>query len=224
MTKQAGFSPTGLLLLTLAVALFGIAYGADSYAEGGGVLGPVLTSFLVQGGASQIASQGVLRSGGSALAAILVGMALNLRFMALALAIAPDLPKAALPRMLAAYLISDIPVGVALTQSGPSRGRLFILVGILAGGAWVGGTLIGTLVGAQVDVAAFGANGAIIGAFVALAMTHIRNRRTIAIALCSFAATIALMLWVSSGISVLGGAACGLIVERLWPPLPKVPA
>jgi predicted branched-subunit amino acid permease len=213
------FSKSGLLLLTMAVTLFGIAYGADCYAAGAGILGPVMTSFLVQGGASQIASDNILRSGGSPFAAILVGMALNLRFMALALVIAPDLPKARLPRILSAYLISDIPVGVAITQGGGSRARIFILIGALAGSAWIFGTLLGTLLGAvagnQFEVSALGADGAISAAFVALAMSHISNRRSVLVAVCSFGATVALMVWSKPGLAVLGGTSVGLIAERL---------
>ena len=47
--------------MSAAVALFGFAYGADSYAAGDGILRPVLASLLIQGGASQIAAAGILR-------------------------------------------------------------------------------------------------------------------------------------------------------------------
>lgn len=207
-------STGGLLLLGAAVALFGVAYGADSVAAGGGILRPVLTSLFVQGGASQIAADGILQGHGAPLVAIVVGMALNLRFMALALIISPDLPRGRLRRLLGIYLISDIPVGLALaTVPGRRRSRVYIVVGVLAASAWVAGTLIGTFVGAAFDVSALGADGAIAAAFVALAFGHISGIRTILIALVSFAVTIALMGIIEAGFAVLGGAAAALVVE-----------
>jgi predicted branched-subunit amino acid permease len=209
-------SKGSLFLLTAAVVLFGIAYGADSAAAGNGILLPTLTSLFVQGGASQIASEGVLRSGGGALAAIVVGMALNLRFMALALVIAPDLPTRKIVRLVAIYLISDIPVGLAIaTPDRRARPRVFLEVGILAASAWIGGTLIGTIVGSAFDVSILGADGAIAAAFVALAIGNIKGVRTTVVAVVSFGVTAGLLAVTEAGIAVLGGAIVALVVERL---------
>lgn len=218
-TSEQRRSPGGLALLAAAVLLFGVAYGADAVAAGGGLLRPVLTSLFVQGGASQIASEGILRAHGSPLIAIVVGMSLNLRFMALALLIAPELPATGIRRLVSIYLISDIPVGLALAAPrGRARSRVYLEVGVLAASAWVVGTLIGTLAGTVFDVTALGADGAIAAAFVALAFGNIRNGRAVVIALVSFGVTVALMTEVEAGFAVLGGAAAALVVEAFTRP------
>jgi predicted branched-subunit amino acid permease len=219
--ERPGSSSRGsLLLLTAAVVLFGVAYGADSVTAGGGILRPVLTSLFVNGGASQIASEGVLRGHGTVLIAIVVGLALNLRFMALALLISADLPTGRILRLISIYLISDIPVGLAIaTPAGPKRRRVYLEVGVLAAAAWVVGTLVGTLLGNTFDVSALGADGAIAGAFVALALGNIRNRRSILIAVVSFGVTLALMTVMDAGFAVLCGAAAALVVEAFTRPI-----
>jgi len=209
----SGSSASGLFLVTAAVALFGFAYGADSYAAGNGVLRPVLASALIQGGASQIAAAGVLKTGGPAVVAILVGLALNLRFMALGLVIASDLPTGRLRRLLSAHLVSDLPVGMAITERPAHRARLFFVVGFALWGAWVGGTLLGAIAGSTFNVSVLGADGAITASFVALAVEQIAGRRAAVVAAVAFAVTAVLLVW-ASGVAVLGGALAGLITER----------
>jgi predicted branched-subunit amino acid permease len=207
-------SASGLFLVTAAVALFGFAYGADSYAAGDGILRPVLASALIQGGASQIAAASVLRMGGPAIAAILVGLALNLRFMALGLVIAPDLPSGRLRRLLSAHLVSDLPVGMAITERPASRARTFFLLGFALWGAWVGGTLLGAIAGRTFNVSVLGADGAITASFVALAVEQIAGWRTAVVAVVAFAVTAALLAW-AAGAAVPGGALAGLVTERV---------
>lgn len=216
-------SASGLFLVAAAVALFGFAYGADSYAAGNGVLRPVLASALIQGGASQIAAAGVLKVGGPPVVAILVGLALNLRFIALGLMIAPNLPTGRIRRLLSAHLVSDLPVGMAITERPAYRARLFILVGSLLWGAWVGGTLLGTVAGSTFNVSVLGADGAITASFVALAVEHIVGRRAAVVAAVAFTVTSVLLVW-ASGVAVLGGALAGLITERLLRVRPETTA
>jgi predicted branched-subunit amino acid permease len=180
------------------------------------VLRPVLESLFVNGGASQIGSEDVLRGHGPAVIAILVGLALNLRFMALALLVSPDLPTGRLARLVSIYLVSDIPVGLALaTARGHSRTRVYLEVGILAAAAWVAGTLAGTLIGNTFSVSSLGADGAIAGAFVALALGNIHSARSVLIAVVSFGVTLVLMTVMASGFAVLCGSAAALVVEGL---------
>jgi predicted branched-subunit amino acid permease len=143
-------------------------------------------------------------------------MALNLRFMALAMLISPDLPSGRLLRLVSIYLVSDIPVGLSLAKpEGPARTRAYLEVGVLAAAAWVGGTLTGTLIGDAYDVSRLGADGAIAAAFVALALGNIDGARSTAIAVVSFGVTLALMTVIASGFAVLCGSAAALVVEAL---------
>src|SRR5690606_28590507 len=90
-THRSG-SPLNLALLAGAVGLFGLAYGADSVQNGSDILMPILASTFIMGGASQIAAEGILNGGGADVFAVLVGIALNLRFVALGLMVAPFMP------------------------------------------------------------------------------------------------------------------------------------
>lgn len=208
-------SRLNLVLLTAAVALFGMAYGADSVAEGGGVLMPVLASTLIMGGASQIAAEGVLQGGGSEVAAVVVGLALNLRFVALGLIISPYLPKGGLRRLAASHLVSDHPVSFAMIEPPERRARGFLLIGLLMWGAWVGGTLIGALTGTVFDASRLGADGAIAAGFVALTVDQIVGPRAVVMALTGFVTASVLLVWAEGGLAVVGGAAVALVVGRL---------
>jgi predicted branched-subunit amino acid permease len=212
-------SASGIFLMTAAVALFGCAYGADAYASGQGLLKPVLASALINGGASQIAASGVLRTGGPAVAAILVGLALNLRFLALGIVISPSLPHGRATRLLSSQLVSDLPVGVAIGERLSHRWRIFLITGALLWGAWVGGTLLGAAAGRMFNVAAIGANGAITASFISLTVDQVSGWRAAGIAAVAFTVT-ALLLPFTPGAAVLAGAAAGLAADRLAIPRP----
>jgi predicted branched-subunit amino acid permease len=81
-------------------------------------------------------------------------------------------------------------------------------------GAWVGGTLIGTIAGSAFDAAAFGADGAIAAGFIALAVDQVAGRKSVITAIVAFATSMILMLWVESGIAVVGATIVAIIVGR----------
>ena len=74
----------------LASLLLGISFGVVARP----VMGPaaaIVMSFVVFAGSAQFAALAVLMSGGGALAAIVAGVLLNLRFVPMGIAIAPSL-------------------------------------------------------------------------------------------------------------------------------------
>jgi len=207
-------SRVSLALLTGAVVLFGMAYGADSFAAGNGILMPVIASTFIVGGASQIATEAVLRGDGSSVTAVLIGLALNLRFVALGLIISPYLPTQRVKRLFASHLVSDHPVSFSMLETPERRKRSYILIGLLMWGAWVGGTLIGAVAGSAFDAAAFGADGAIAAGFIALAVDQVAGRKSVITAIVAFATSMILMIWVESGIAVVGATVVAIVVGR----------
>ena len=213
-TATPANSRVSLTLLTGAVVLFGMAYGADSFAAGNGILMPVVASTFIVGGASQIATEAVLRGDGSPVTAVLIGLALNLRFVALGLIISPYLPTQPLKRLFASHLVSDHPVSFSMLETPERRKKSYLLIGLLMWGAWVGGTLIGAVAGSAFDAAAFGAYGAIAAGFVALAVDQVAGRKSVITAIVAFATSMILMIWVESGIAVVGATVVAIVVGR----------
>lgn len=217
MAERSGPEPWfGIALLSVAVVLFGVAYGADSVASGNGVLRPVVASLVILGGAAQIAAEGVVDAGGGNLPAVLVGAALNLRFVGFGIAIAPALTVVGLRRLLAIHLIGDHSVGVPLQEPSETRQRRFFAIGILMWVAWVAGTAIGVVAGSALDADLLGADGAIAGGFIALTLSQITDVRTVVVTLIAFGSTLVIMALSDAGLAVVGGGAAGVTVERFW--------
>jgi predicted branched-subunit amino acid permease len=137
--------------------ILGAIFGASTGAAG--ISGPaaVLMSAVVWSGAGQFAALPLWSEGGTVV--ILSALALSLRFTLITASMAPLLVGLPRPvRAALAYCVTDENYALAVTRQ---RGRL--APGYLVGswiplyGAWVIGTLVGVLLGAQVQPAWLGA-------------------------------------------------------------------
>jgi 4-azaleucine resistance transporter AzlC len=138
----------------------GLPYGAASLLLGLSfgvlarpVMGPVATivmSTIVFAGSAQFAALAVLSAGGGAAAAIVAGALLNLRFVPMGIAIAPSLRAGPLGRALRGQALVD--ASWALANRGGGRFDIDYLLGstLAQYPAWVGGTVLGVLVGGHI--------------------------------------------------------------------------
>jgi predicted branched-subunit amino acid permease len=127
--------------LGLAIAVFGVVFGAASSAEFGP--GPTIAmSLLVFSGVVQFAVVALL-SGGAGIGAILVTvLALNARNLVLGAALRPRLTTTRLRRALLGWFLVDESFGLAIA-AGRDAARVLALSGAVCYAGWQVGTLLG---------------------------------------------------------------------------------
>jgi len=147
-TVRSGFFDA--LPFAPSVLALGAIFGASSGSAG--ISGPatVLMSALVFSGAGQFAALPLWPQGG--VVVILSTLALSLRFMLITTSLAPRLlGKPRLLRAALAYCVTDENYALAMTRTGGSLHPSY-LVGawLVLYFAWLGGSVLGVLLGAQV--------------------------------------------------------------------------
>ena len=194
------------VIVGLAVAAFGVAFGVAAVSAGLPAWMAVLSSVVVFAGASQFAFVAVA-STADPIAGAISGILLNLRIIAFSLALAPRLtPTHLAGRVLDGYLITDESAAIAF--DGPvatTRHRLRV-AGASVGIFWVLATALGAYGGDLIgDVEALGLDVAFPAAFIALLAPALRTRRGLRIALGAALLAFAAMQVLPTGPAVLIG-------------------
>jgi predicted branched-subunit amino acid permease len=133
-----------------SVLALGAIFGASTGPAGIGPLAAVLMSALVFSGAGQFAALPLWPQGGPVV--LLSTLALSLRFMLITTSLAPLLVgRPRWLRMALAYAVTDENYALAVTRTGGKLEPPY-LVGswVVLYGAWLVGTILGVLLGAQV--------------------------------------------------------------------------
>jgi len=193
----------------VAVAAYGVSFGAISVTGGLSVLQTQLLSALMFTGGSQFALVGVLIAGGGAISAVATSVMLGFRNAFYALAMAPVLQVRGVRRLIAAQLTIDestaMAVGRAVEHDGGRAARLaFWATGLSVFVFWNLATVAGA-VGAHAlgDPKLWGLDAAIPAGFIALVWPRLNDRRSWAIGLCAAAVALALTPLLRPGVPVL---------------------
>lgn len=203
-----------LLLPTLAI---GISFGVIAEPVIGGGAAAIM-SIVVFAGSAQVAAVTVLEGGGAVVAAVVAGLLLNLRFLPMSFALAPSLRGSRWRRAAEAQLIVD--ASFALSADGRGGFDREVLIGgwVPQAVGWIGGTVIGVLVGSALpDPATLGLDAIFPAFFLCLLVAEARasgSRRTLeAIALATLI-TLALLPWAPAGVPIIAAAAAALLGLR----------
>jgi predicted branched-subunit amino acid permease len=132
--------------VALAIAVFGMVFGAAASAEWGPEL-TVAMSVLVFSGTTQFATLGLAASGAGSLAIIVTVLALNARHLVLGATLRPRIAGGVVRRALLSWFLIDESFGLAMTSRGRAAGVL-LLAGATCYVAWLAGTTLG-VVGAR---------------------------------------------------------------------------
>lgn len=200
----------------------GLPYGAASLLLGVSfgvlarpVMGPaaaIVMSVVVFAGSAQFAALAVLSAGGGAPAAIIAGMLLNLRFVPMGIAIAPSLRTGPLGRALRGQALVD--ASWALANRGDGRFDIHLLVGstLAQYPAWVGGTVIGVLVGGAIgDPKTLGLDAIFPAFFLGLLVVEMRRPQARPVAALGAVIALALTPVAPAGVPIIAAALAVLL-------------
>jgi 4-azaleucine resistance transporter AzlC len=200
--------------LGAAGLLLGVSFGVVAEPVMGSVA-PIVMSAIVFAGAAQFAATAVLADGGSAAAAIVAGILLNLRFIPMGIAIAPSLRGPMASRAAVGQGLVD--ASWAIASRGDGRYDIPYMLGatLMQYPAWVGGAVIGVLAGDVIgNPEDLGIDAIFPAFFLALLVNELRDGMSAGAALIGAAMALALTPFAPPGIPVLAacaGAALGLV-------------
>jgi 4-azaleucine resistance transporter AzlC len=202
------------LPLTLPTLALGISFGVLARPVIGAAESIVMSVAIFSGGA-QFAVVSVLAAGGAALPAVIAGVLVNARLLAMGLGVAPFLRGGRLRRLFEAQAIVDASFVIASRQDGTfDRGRL-IGATLPQVTAWMAGTAIGVLAGpVSGDPKALGLDAIFVAFYLALLWEAADRRRTLLAAGLGGAIALALMPFAPVGVPIVAASAAALIGLR----------
>lgn len=206
-----------LLGFSVAATVFGFSFGVVAVANEVDPLMTVVLSATVFGAGAQFAALGIVLAGGSASAAVVSGLLLNTRLAAFGLAVRDRLRLRGVRRALAAAVMLDAPVLLALNEPDPAQvDRVYLRTGITVYSLWVGGTVAGITVGQALgDPNAIGLDVALPAMFVALLRPALRSRRARVSAAVGGAIALVLLPVTPPGVPVLAAIAGAAVASRV---------
>lgn len=200
----------------LAVAAYGVSFGALAVASGLTVWQACVLSLVMFSGGSQFALIGVVAAGGVAAgpAAIAGATLLGLRNGLYAIRVSPIVGPGFAKRLIAGHLTIDESTAVATAQTVPSAQRVgFWATGAIIYVGWNLMTLLGALLGNLLgDVSAYGLDAAAAAAFLGLLWPRLKSLQPVSVAVGSAVVAVVLIPVVPPGIPVLAAALVGVVV------------
>jgi predicted branched-subunit amino acid permease len=181
-------------------------------------MGPTATivmSVVVFAGSAQFAALAVLAAGGGALAAIVAGVLLNLRFVPMGIAIAPSLTQGPVGRAVRGQALVD--ASWALSNRGGGRFDIDFLLGstLTQYPAWVGGTIVGVLGSTVIgDPNTLGLDAIFPAFFLGLLVAELDRPHAKIVALLGAAVALALTPLAPAGIPIIAASLFALIGLR----------
>jgi len=200
---------TNALSIGVAVAAYGVSFGAISVTGGLTVLQTQVLSALMFTGASQFAFVGVVIAGGGAISAVATSVLLGVRNSFYGLSMAPVLRVHGVRRLAAAHLTIDESTAMAVSRStehddGRASRLAFWATGLSVFVLWNLATLLGALgASALGDPKAWGLDAAIPAGFIALVWPRLKDRRSWSVGIAAGLVALALTPFLRPGVPVL---------------------
>jgi 4-azaleucine resistance transporter AzlC len=200
--------------LALATGVMGVSFGVLAYASGWGEVAPMVFSVVAFSGTAQFAVVSVL--GGGAVAAVVAAVLLNARFLPMGIAVAPYLKGGPWRRALEGQAVVDASWAMASRGGGRFDREFMIGATVPQVALWIGGTVVGVLLGGVVgDVERWGLDVIFPAFYLALLAEELRaGRRAVAAALIAAALALALVPFVPPGVPVIASCAAALLGLR----------
>jgi 4-azaleucine resistance transporter AzlC len=180
-----------------------------------GTLAAIVMSLVVFAGSAQLTAVSVLSAGGSAEAAIVAGLLMNLRFIPMGVAAASTFRGGPLRRAFEAQALVDASWAIAGDGTGRFDRGLLLGASIPQALGWWTGTAVGAIGGSQLaHVDALGLDAIFPAFFLLLLIDQVRDRRGLTAAVLGAAVCLLLIPHAPAGIPVAASAAGALIGLR----------
>lgn len=164
------------LTLSGAVGVFGLSFGVLAVSAGASVAQACALSLFTFTGASQLSAMSVIATGGTVGAALGGALLLAARNGVYGLALAPFIKGSLRTRIFAAHFVIDETTALTTAQSESRLRKVaFWTTAIALFSFWNIGTLIGALIGSNIDPQKYGLDVAFTAAFVAMLAPHLRS-------------------------------------------------
>jgi predicted branched-subunit amino acid permease len=204
------------LAVAVAVALYGVSFGALGVTAGLSIWQTCVLSLFMFSGGSQFALIGVLASGGesAALPAIVGAALLGTRNGLYAIRMSPIVGGPWWRKALAAQITIDESTAVSTAQPTLAAQRVgFWWTGIALYVGWNLTTLIGALIGnALGDVRQYGLDAAAAAAFLGLLWPRLKSLQPIVVAVAAAVVAAALTPTLPAGVPILLAALVAVVV------------
>jgi 4-azaleucine resistance transporter AzlC len=179
-----------------------------------GPVAPIVMSVIVFAGSAQFAALAVLTAGGGAIAAIVAGSLLNLRFMPMGIAIAPWLREGPFGRALRAQAIVD--ASWAMSHQGEGKYDPDLLLGATLPQypMWVLGTILGVIIGPSLNAKSLGLDAILPTFFFGLLLAELPKPKAKLVAAGGAIAAAVLIPLTPAGVPIIAAALVALIGLR----------
>ncbi len=198
--------------LAVAVAGFGVAFGAVARAAGIGPLAATVMSGTTFAGSAQFAVVSILGADGSEAAAVAAAVLLNARYAPIGLTVAGTLEGRWWRRLLLGQLVVDESWAIARRHDGTFDRDRLVGAGLLLYVSWLLSTAVGGLGATALgDPQALGLDAAFPALFLALLLPQLRERRAAAAAMLGAVIALVTLPFTAPGIpNIAATAACAL--------------
>lgn len=213
-----------VVLVTVAVALVGVAYGVTATANDFALWQIVVLAVIVLAGSAELLFVGLVGAGASPWLALGASVLLNLRNVVYGMAASPLL-RPGWRRWLGAHLVNDETVAMAAAPAGerpdglaprtPAQRRAtFVVTGLGVAIGWPLGAVLGATLGQVVpDPQVWGLDAVLPALLGALAMPAVRSGSTFAVAAVAGVIALVATPHVPLGLApVIGLVAVGLLL------------
>lgn len=205
------------LSIGIAVATYGVSFGALGTTSGLTVAQTCALSILMFTGGSQFALVSTLASGGTGLSGAMAAILLGTRNTAYSMRMNPLINATGPLKFLASHLTIDESTAMGLAQneksfSGRATKLAFWSTGLSVFVLWNLATLIGALAATSIgDPKTLGLDAAIGAGLFALVYPQIQNRRQLSIALGGALVALTLASFVTPGIPIISASIVAFI-------------
>ena len=201
--------------IAIAVFPFGVSFGLLARSVGMGRVAPIVMSATTFAGSAQFAVASILDAGGTAAAAILAAVLLNVRYAPISISVGDIFGGGAPKRLVQSQLIVDESWALSARGGGRFDRNLLLGAGLLLYPSWVAGTALGVFgAGVLGNPERLGLDAAFPALFLALLVPQLRGRRALAAAIAAAVIALALVPVVPPGVPIVAASAACLVGWR----------
>jgi 4-azaleucine resistance transporter AzlC len=195
-----------------------ISFGISARSAGLSPEATIAMSAIVYAGAAQFAAVAILAQGGSVAAAVVAAVLMNLRYLAMGLALGPSLKGGRMRRALEGQPVVDASWAMANRGDGSFDRHTLFGSSALQYVTWLGGTILGVVAGGILPhPEALGIDAVFPAFFLALLVNELRDLEAGLVAVAGAIVAVVVGLLAPAGVGILAASVIALVGLRPRP-------